>query len=197
MLKWRSESSGTRVVSHPAHADLGDRGGAPEAALPGRRGALPQAAGRSRAPRARGGARGRAGAAADPGPLAPGAARGRRPPARLARAEPLAGGAAPGGPRPLLRDRRAARARPRQVRHAALARADHAAAPARARRPARAALPGAQDPGPRAVSLLVPAWTPSPTSPTQSRKPRTSWQAKAGARGSRAPPPPARTSGGT
>ena len=41
-----------------------------------------------------------------------------------------------------------------EARHAALARADDAAAPARPRGAARAALPGPQDPRPRAVSLL-------------------------------------------
>src|SRR5918994_4657948 len=160
MLKWRSPSSGTRVVSHP-HADLGHRGGAPEAALPGRRGALPQADRGPRAARADRGARGRAGAEADPGTGPPRVARKRRPRVRLRGAEPLAGGAQAGRPRSLLHHRRPAWPRPRPLRHAALARPDDAAPPARPRRAARAALPGPQDPGPRAVSLLVGAWIPS------------------------------------
>ena len=49
-------------------------------------------------------------------------------------------------PRPVLRHRRAVRARARARRPPPLARADDAAPPARARRAARAALPGAQDP---------------------------------------------------
>ena len=40
---------------------------------------------------------------------------------------------------------------------------DHAASPARPGGAARAALPRPQDPRPRAVSLLVGAWIPSPT----------------------------------
>ena len=59
-----------------------------------------------------------------------------------------------GGPRGLDLER---------LRHAAVARPHHAAAPARPRGAARAALPGPQDPRSRAVSLLVGAWIPSPS----------------------------------
>src|ERR671910_3338537 len=162
MLKWRSPSSDTRVVSHP-HADLGDRGRAPEAALPGRRGALPQADRGPRAARADRGPGGRARAEAHPGTGPPRAAGKRRPRIRLHGAEPLAGGPQAGRARPLLHHRRPARPRPRPLRHAAIARPDDAAAPARPRGAAGTALPGPQDPGPRAVSLLVGAWIPSLT----------------------------------
>ena len=76
------------------------------------------------------------------------------------RSSRMARGAPPGGPRPLLRRGRPARARPRALRHEALVRADDAAAPARARRAARAALSRPQDPRRRAVPLLIRGWTP-------------------------------------
>ena len=69
--------------------------------------------------------------------------------------QPLPRGAAPVGPRPLLRGRRAARARSRPLRPEAVVRPDDAAAPARAGGAAGAALPRAQDPRPRAIPLLT------------------------------------------
>src|SRR5205085_1110709 len=55
----------------------------------------------------------------------------------------------------VLRDRRAVRAAARVPRQPSVARRDDAAPPARSRRPARAALPGAQDHRPRALPLLM------------------------------------------
>ena len=77
--------------------------------------------------------------------------------------------APPGGPRRLLRHRRAARPRPRGRRAPLLARPADAAPPARARRAARAALPRPQDPRRRALSLLRCAAPPPDASPCWSR----------------------------
>src|ERR1700704_1768611 len=125
------------------------------APLRGRRPALPEAARRTRARGADRAARRGAGGAADPRPRLGFAARpgGRR--VRLHRL--LAGprGPPPGGPRRVLRDRRPEGPRARRRRPPALARSAHAAAPAGPGGAARADLSGAQDPGQRAVPLLV------------------------------------------
>ena len=74
---------------------------------------------------------------------------------RLARVQPLPGGAPPGRARRLLRRRRPVRARrSTRVDHRLSLGADDAAAPARARRAAGAALPRPQDPRARALPLL-------------------------------------------
>src|SRR5215207_10572386 len=152
MLKWRSESSGTRVVSQP-HADLRDRGGAPASALSGRRRALPEDARGSREGRSGGGPRGREGAAADP------RSSGDRPAGepwagvRLGAVQRLARGAPPRRARHLLRDRRAQGARA-GGRPADVARAGDVAPPAGPRGASGADLPRPQDPRPRALSLL-------------------------------------------
>ena len=108
---------------------------------------------------ARRGARGRAGRAPDPRARIRVAARRRRRRVRLGGVRALARGAAPGRARRLLRRRRAVRHDARPLRPQALARPDDAPAPARARGPARAALPRPQDPG-RASRTITDVGTP-------------------------------------
>src|SRR3989475_3700711 len=152
-LSWGS--SAMRVSIAPAHED--DRAGSrpAPAAVRRRRPALPEAAGPPHAPRAHRGARGAERRRADPRRYLCRPASERGPTVRLDGVQPLHRRAAARGARRLLRDRRPARDRSGGVRPEAVARPDDAPAPARPRGPARAAVPGAQDPRRRAGPLLA------------------------------------------
>src|SRR5437588_8834094 len=168
MLNWRSRgSSGTGLVSQrssprdwPPPPDENHRRSrrADPAAVRRRRPALPEAAGPSHPPRAGRGAGGAAGGRADSTRRVRVPAGGERRAVRLDGVQPLPRGTAHGGTRPVLRDRRAAGHRSGRVRPTPVTGADDASAPAGPRGPARAAVPRAQDPRARALSLLS-AWT--------------------------------------
>src|SRR3954447_2201267 len=153
-LKCRSRSSEAIPPSIPHRALLRGRGRQGEAAVRRRSRPLRQAALALRPGGRHRGGRRRGAAAADPGaPL--------RLPARQPRAHlllrglrGLARGAPPGGAGRLLRDRRRLWRGAREREPQAVLRPADAAAHARARRAARTALPGAQDPRGRAVPSL-------------------------------------------
>src|SRR5919107_3919055 len=156
MLMWRSAPSSSLIG--PSIADReADRGGRrpAAAAVRGRRPALPEADRGSREARAGRMPRGRAGLQAHPEALARDAADRGGPAVRLGVVRARAGGTPPLGHGLVLRGRRAVRPAARIAGQQALARADDAAPPASAGRPARAALPGAQDHRPRALPLLM------------------------------------------
>src|SRR5437763_2347107 len=83
------------------------------------------------------------------------AAERRRQAVRLRELRPRARGTPAIGPGLVLRDRRPVRPAAREARQPPVVRADDASSPAREGRPARAALPGAQDHRPRALPLLM------------------------------------------
>src|SRR5438067_1493455 len=156
MLMWRSgvpESSIGRLVSQ--RADRCRRRGQVAATFRRRRPALSEAA---RAAHSAGAGRDAGGGQGPASPAIPGlhlAAASGRGDAGLDRFQPLPGGATPKRPRPVLRDRRAIRARARRGGPSSLIRDYHLASPAGARRAARTALPRTQDPRRRAVPLLT------------------------------------------